>query len=159
MNRPVLIALFLFLVSCSASRMDTVMISDQAPITVYKTVADFYYNVPVGLNEARDQIVSYPTPSDLYIEGELALPVRLRKGYLLDRRGLHANSAFTSYTYEEYARMESAPSLQELFDHIVEKDPFEAMYNCGKRSQYKELVKELNRKIGKGMQGCTPVIR
>jgi hypothetical protein len=139
--------------------MNTVMISDQAPVTVYKTVADFYYNVPVVLNESGDRIISYPSPTDLYIEGELALPVRLRKGYLLDRRGLHANSAFTSYTYEEYARMESAPTLQELFDHIIEKDPFKAMYHCGDRGQYKDLVKELNGKIGKGMQDCTPVIR
>ena len=159
MNRPACFALLLFLASCSASKMNTETISDQAPVTVYRTSADYFHNVPVGLNENGDRIISYPLPSDLFIGGELALPVRLKKGYLLDRRGLQTNSAFTSYTYEEYSRMESPPTLQELFDHIVDKDPFEAMYRCGNRSQYKDLVKELNVKIGKGMQECTPVIR
>jgi hypothetical protein len=158
MNRLATITLVLSLASCHATRTGTGMISEQAPVTVYMTVADYYRNVPVVLNEAKDQIVSYPAPSDLFIGGELALPVRLKKGYLLDRRGLQANSAFTSYTYEEYSGMESPPSLQELYDHIIEKDPFKALYHCGNRSQYGDLVKELNRKIREGMPGCTPLI-
>ncbi len=159
MKRSATFALVLLLASCHATRTSTGMISDQAPVTVYMTVADYRDKVPVVLNEAGDQIVSYPAPSDLFTGEELALPVRLKKGYLLDRRGLQSNSAFTSYTYEEYSGMESPPSLQDLYDHIIAKDPFKALYHCGNRDQYGDLVKELNRKIRKGMPGCTPLIR
>ena len=74
----------------------------QAPVIVYKTRANFYNMVPVTLNQDKDRIVSYPAPSDLYFEGELALPGKLKKGYLLDRRGINVNTVFTSFTYEEY---------------------------------------------------------
>jgi hypothetical protein len=130
------------------------MIHDQAPVIVYKTVADFDHNVPVTLNETKDKIVNYPAPSDLFYEGELSLPVRLKQGYLLDRRGIGPNTAFTSYTYEEYSKLEAAPSLQELFDSIIGKEPFESVYNCGTRDAYGELVGDLNRKIKEGFPGC-----
>ncbi len=158
MRRAIYIILGALLVSCSTTKINTGLINDQAPIMVYKTAADYFNKVPVRLNERKDRIVSYPAPADLYHDGALALPVRLKKGYLLDTRGISANTAFTSYTYEEYAEMDAAPSLQELYDHILEKNPFEALYNCGNKSNYKDLVKELNRKISTGLPGCTSII-
>jgi hypothetical protein len=134
------------------------MISEQAPVIVYKTVADYDNNVPVGLNATGEKIASYPAPADLYYNGELALPVRLKEGYMLDRRGIGANTAFTSYTYEEYSKMDAPPSLQELYDHILEKNPFEKLYDCGNKSNYKDLVRELNQKISRGMKGCKSLI-
>ena len=157
-NRILYATLVVLLASCSATNINTAMISNQAPIIVYKTVADYDNNVPVLLNEARDRIVSYPAPADLYHNGELALPVRLNKGYLLDRRGINASTAYTSYTYEEYSKLEAPPSLEDLTDHIIEKDPFEAMYHCGNKSNYKDLVKELKQKISNGMPGCKALI-
>ena len=158
MKRFTYTILVALLVSCSATKINTVMINDQAPVIVYKTIADYDNNVPILLNETKDRIVSYPAPADLHADGELALPVRLRKGYLLDRRGINTHTAFTSYTYEEYSKMEAPPSIQDLNDHIIETSPFEAMYNCGNRSNYKDLVKEVNQKISRGMTGCTPII-
>lgn len=158
MNRIIIITFVVFLASCSTTKINTGMINEQAPIIVYKTVADYDIYVPVGLNSSGDQIVSYPAPADLYYNGELALPVKLKEGYRLDRRGIGAQSAFTSYTYEEYSKMDAPPSLQELYDHILVKNPFVELYDCGNKSNYKDLEKELNQKIRKGMTGCKPMI-
>ena len=150
--------LVIFLASCSAPKFNTFLISDEAPVIVYKTILDYTENVPVLLNDEKNRIVSYPAPADLFHEGELALPVKLSRGYLLDRRGIGANTAFTSYTFDEYSRMKAPPSLQDLNDHIIDKNPFEAMYQCGKRGDYSDLTKELKQKIRKGMSGCNNII-
>ncbi|MEA3476995.1 MAG: hypothetical protein U9R60_02360 [Bacteroidota bacterium] len=150
-------AMVLLMISCNAAKVNSDMPNAQAPLIVYKTVADFYNNVPVTLNEAKDRIVSFPAPSDLFYGGELALPLKLNQGYLLDRRGIHVNSAFTSYTYEEYSRMESPPSLRELYDSIIAKEPFESIYDCGTRGQYNDLEKELKKEIRKGMTNVKPL--
>lgn len=152
------VVLILLLASCNVTQVNSDMTYAQAPLIVYKTVADFYNMVPVTLNETKDKIVSYPAPTDLFYAGELALPVKLNQGYLLDRRGVHVNTAFTSYTYEAYSRMKSPPSLQELYDNIIEKEPFESMYDCGKRGHYSNLEKELNKEIRKGMANFKSLI-
>lgn len=134
------------------------MPGDQAPVIIYRTKADFYSNVPVILNEEKTKIISYPAPSDLLFNGELLLPAHLKDGYLLDRRGLNVNAAFTSYTFEAYSALENPPSLDELFNSIVEKDPFESIYHCGQNASFVNLEKELNRRIRRGMRDCTPLI-
>ena len=50
--------------------------------------------------------------------------------------------------------MEAAPTLRELFDSILDMEPFEVIYDCGKRSKFKNLVKELETAIDDGMKGC-----
>jgi hypothetical protein len=151
-------AVALLMISCSTTQVNSEKMNAQAPLIVYKTVADYYHNVPVTLNEAKDKIVSFPAPSDLFYEGELALPLKLNKGYLLDRRGIQVNTAFTSYTYEEYSRMESPPSLQELYDSIVDKEPFESIYDYGTPGQFNDLGKDLNKEIRKGMKNARPLM-
>lgn len=133
--------------------------ASEAPIIVYMTNENFNHNVPITMNESKDIIVSYPAPSDLYFEGELALPLKLNLGYLLDRRGINLNTAFTSFTYEEYSNLEVAPSIEELLENIIERDPFLEMYDCGKRSNYINLEKELGRKIKEGMIDCIPLLK
>ncbi len=86
------------------------------------------------------------------------MPVQLDKGYLLDMRGIHANTAFTSYTYEAYSKLESAPSVQDLISSIIDPDPFEEIYDCGNRSQFKSLEKDLNKLIRKKFKGCKNLI-
>lgn len=83
---------------------------------IYRTNGDFIHNVPITLSADRKQIISYPAPSDLSAS---SLPVELNDGYLLDRRGISANTAFTKYTYDEYSRMTTAPSLKELKEAII----------------------------------------
>lgn len=144
------IALIVILMSCKATKNHHIMINDQAPVVVYKTKADYFDKVAVGLNDSKTAIVSYPSPGDLKAGGEFALPVRLKKGYLLDRRGLNINSAFTSFTYEQYAAMESAPSVEKLFGSIIDKDPFVEFHVLRDVQDYNDVVQELNRKIRRG---------
>lgn len=113
-------------------------------VIVYKTSENYFSHVPVTLSPDKKSIVSYPAPSDVLVNGELALPVKLENGYLLDRRGISQNSAFLKWTYYEYSRLDHTPKPEELMRMILDKDPFTEMYRCGKQSQYKDLVPELN---------------
>jgi len=149
----------LFLTSCSVTEYTAGMLEDQAPVIVYQTKEDYSRYVPITMNAARDRIVAYPAPGDLYHDGELALPVVLKKGYLLDRRGIGPNTVFTHYTYGEYAKMESPPSLRELENNIRFKYPFRAIYRCGTAGDYQDMVKELNSKIKEGFPGCTNLVK
>lgn len=153
MKPIILFSLMAMLISCKVSMVSQDAFEALAPVLVYKTKADYSLLVPVTLNETKDKVVSFPAPSDLYTNGILAIPVQLDKGYLLDRRGIHANTAFTSYTYEAYSKLESAPTVQDLLESIVDTDPFEELYDCGSRSR-KSLEKDLNKLIRKQFKGC-----
>ncbi|MDE6113883.1 MAG: hypothetical protein K2G49_02330 [Muribaculum sp.] len=83
---------------------------------VYKTNGNFNDNVPVTLNADRKEIVSFPAPGDINQE---SAPLPLTEGFLLDRRGINENSAFTRYTYEEYSALRQAPSIEMLKSSII----------------------------------------
>lgn len=88
-----------------------------APIpraVVYRTNGDYRNNVTVQVNAAGD-IVSYPAPGD--VRG--MEPVELADGWLLSRRGVNKQTAFTRYTYQEYQALESAPSPSALRSAII----------------------------------------
>lgn len=120
------------------------------PVIVYKTKADYSKNIPVILSQDKSRIVSYPDVKDVYIEGQLAYPTGLKDGYLLDNRGIDANVAFLSVTYEEFSKMQKTPPADELLKLIVDKDPLLVMYKCGNRIDYTDIKKELNRIISSG---------
>lgn len=119
-------------------------------VLIYKTNADYFMHVPVTLSEDKKSIVSYPAPGDVFFNGNLAYPVKLEDGFLLDRRGITANSGFLNWTYYEYSRFEKTPSPDELFKMMLDTDPFIIIYDCGKSSKYKDLENELNEKIRTG---------
>lgn len=100
------------------------------PVMIYKTKRDRKENVPVILSDDRSSIVSYPSTGDVYYKGELAYPVELASGYLLDQRGINARVAFLDYTYEEYSRLEATPLPEILVSHIIDKDPLIELYSC-----------------------------
>ncbi len=154
MKRLSIFLLLPLIFSCHATRDPGTAFRAMAPVIIYKTTADYEHNVPVILNAEKDRVVSYPAPADLFINGTLSLPVHLSGGYLLDRRGINANAAFTKYTYDEYARLKEAPSPEALLESIIDRDPFESMYSCGNQGSYDHLVRELNRKIRHGMETC-----
>ena len=158
MTRITLFFLLTMMLSCNATKMSSDFTEALPSAIVYKTTGDYYQLVPITLNEARDQVVSYPAPSDLFTNGKLALPLKLENGYLFDQRGINANTAFTSFTYETYSQMESAPSTSELIKSITDSDPFEEIYNCGKINEFKDPVKDLNRLIRKKFKGCTSLL-
>lgn len=116
---------------------------------IYKTRTNYSRYVPVTMNADKTEIVAYPAPSDVYRNGKLAYPTPLADGYLLDNRGIGLNSVFLKVTYEEYSKLAQAPSLKEMMDLIVDKDPFLRIYNLGTRSRFKDEVTEINGIISK----------
>lgn len=65
-----------------------VVLSMTAPVVVYKTRQNYNHLVPITLSEDKEEIDSYPDPSDLTEENNYGKPIELEDGYLLDRRGV-----------------------------------------------------------------------
>lgn len=120
------------------------------PCIVYKTTLDFSTQVPVEMTPDGSRIASFPDVADIYKSGELAYPTPLKDGYLLDNRGIGPGVAFLKYTYEDYRKLDQTPASSELFDAILDRDPLLEMYQCGNRSQFKDVVNELNELISSG---------
>ena len=113
-------------------------------VIIYKTKSDYDSLVPVGLNEDKSQIISYPAPSDIRSIYGFPTPIRLRDNYLLDQRGINANSAFLDISYSEYSKYEKSPDTDTLMKHIIDNNPFTEIWNCGSKYSYSDEVKEIN---------------
>lgn len=124
-----------------------------APLIIYKTTRDYSNNIPVVLNDTKDKIISYPAISDIYLNGEFAKPNNLSNDFMLDNIGIFPGSVFTSYTFEEYSKLDNIPTLKEFTDRIIDKDPITEMYNCGKRTDF-ETTAELNNLIKNNLNKC-----
>lgn len=122
---------------------------------VYKTKGDYQNLVPVLLSDDKTEIVSYPHPKDLVAGGNLLLPTALNGGYMLDNRGIGKNVAFLRLTYPEYAALPSVPTLKELYGYILDKDPLEELCDCGNKSAFADIRKQLNELINKGTMRST----
>jgi len=160
MNNWLVLLLFCFIMgSCANHKKIQQQQSTQAlqPIIIYKTKADYYFNIPVILSKDKQIIVSYPSVTDIYYQGELALPTKLKNEYLLDNRGINTNVAFTSYTYEEYSKLASPLNIDTLFNSIIDNNPLLELYNCGSRYSFKNDVKKLNRIIKKDFKNCEKI--
>lgn len=120
-----------------------------APVIIYKTNGDYNKNVPVTLSDDKTDIISFPDITDVYYAGKLAYPTQLANGYLLDNRGVSKNVAFLKYTYEEYSKLASTPSKEELLKVIISKNPLVEIYKCDKLP--KNDIQKLNEFIQKGL--------
>ena len=109
------------------------------PTIVYKTKSDYFDKVPVSLSEDKSKIVAYPAPQDVYYNDQLAYPTRLENGYLLDNRGISSNTAFLNITYEEYSKLKQTPSLDEMQNMLLDKDPILECYDCGNITEEEKL--------------------
>lgn len=116
---------------------------------VYKTNGDYYNLVPVLLSDDKTEIVSYPHPKDLIVGADYLLPTLLDNGYLLDNRGIGKNVAFLKLTYQEYSELENPPTLPELYDYIIDKNPLTELCDCGNKTAFTDIDKQLNDLIGK----------
>ncbi|MCM1255227.1 MAG: hypothetical protein NC221_03810 [Duncaniella sp.] len=85
-------------------------------VKIYKTNGDYDDLVPITLDTSRAKVVSFPAPTDL---SEESIPVKLNDGFLLDRRGVGMNTAFTHYTYKEYMALPEAPTPSELLAAVI----------------------------------------
>ena len=130
---------------------DTPVVMAVQPTIVYKTTKNYDQNVAVTLSDDRQRIVSYPHPRDV---SQRSYPTPLNKGYLLDNRGIGKNTAFLSITYEEYAKLQKAPSLEELKQLIIDDNPIKEMYNCGGRTHFSDLIPQLNQLIEQNFKNC-----
>lgn len=119
---------------------------------IYKTSADVQFNVPVTLNAAGTGLVSYPAPTDITPE---SAPIPLADGYLLDRRGVNAHSAFMAYTYGGYARLKQVPTVAELMKAIIPGVKVTALVRLPFVTSVAEAdTAEVNRLIRSGLPGC-----
>lgn len=145
------------IISCAqkASTPTAVKTPNNAPVNVtvpaiiYKTTGSYWQNIPVMLSDDKTQIVSYPHPKDVFFNGKLTTPSPLPDGYWLDNRGISANVAFTSWTYETYSRLETPPSVSDLFNAIIDKNPIAEMWHCGSRAAFETPIELSLKKIMK----------
>lgn len=151
----------LLLVGCLSSKTTVPMVENQSnqmvrspKAIVYKTVRDYHLNVPVLMDAQKQNIISYPAPSDAFYKSALALPTPLSNGFWLDNRGINQYVAFTSYTYDEYSKLPAAPDLTTLKSKIIDLNPLVEMYECGFRADYQDEIVELNALIGAGFPSC-----
>lgn len=123
---------------------------------VYKTKSDLSNNVPVMMDRSKTRIVSYPAPSDI---SPSALPIKLYGGYLLDRRGIGENVAFTSYTYQQYSSLGSVPSIADLMSKIIDRNPLAELYRLPiSLNQAIADTTAVNKIIKANFDGCTPIV-
>jgi hypothetical protein len=116
---------------------------------VYKTKADYSKNVAVTLSEDKTKVISYPAIQDIK-DLDKTLPIVLENGYLLDQRGLRTNSAFLSLSYEEYMNLEKQPSAVELFDMVIDNDPFVEFHKLKGIRLNKDTKEKVNSMILEG---------
>lgn len=139
-------------IACNSSKKTSNKSSvlPSAPVFIYKTKANYFSNVPVILSEDKSKILSYPHPNDVKKGKSFATPTKLENGYLLDNRGIGLNVAFLKLTYKEYSKLEEVPSLNELKSLIIDDNPLTELYNCGLRSDFENIVNQLNETIKTG---------
>jgi hypothetical protein len=82
---------------------------------VFKMSGDYSHNVPLTLN-GDGTLASYPDPKDITAN---SAPVQIANGWWIDRRGVTTTTVFSSYTLEEYAALEQAPSTEQLLQSII----------------------------------------
>jgi hypothetical protein len=116
---------------------------------IYKANADYAKFVPVTLSDDKTKVISYPAPQDVFTGGKLALPTELIRGFWLDNRGIGPNSCFIKITYEDYSKMTQAPSPDELYQLIIDKNPFTEMYDLGSLHDFKNPKSDINHIIKK----------
>lgn len=162
-----LIACLVVLSSCGSTKKDVSIeqISMESPALsvglktspaalVYKTRGDYFQRVPVTMNASKDSIIAYPDPVDVRLGDQLAVPTKLKKDYLLDNRGIGRNTAFLTYTYQNYAALSKVPTMNQLMDSLLDRNPLTELWDCGPRSLYKKEVDELNALMEKGFPNC-----
>lgn len=141
-----IVLLFFFsLMACSSEKK---MIVNQqyvsAHVILYKTKHNYNKNVAILMSDDKSMIVSYPHPNDVIVNGRLCEPINIDKGYLLDCRGINQNVAFLSVRYDEYSRLKEPLSLNDMKKEIIDSNPVIEMYDCGRKTDFKDVVKELN---------------
>ena len=157
MNKLVIILLALTAFKCQNKATIKPNFSNisEPPTVVYKTKGNYNNLVPVLLSVDKSEIISYPHPNDLKVGDVLSLPTPLSEDYLLDNRGIGPNVAFLKLSYEDYSKLENAPTLKELYELIIDKDPLTELCDCGVKTAFTDETKQLNKLIDNSKIGTT----
>ena len=83
--------------------------------TAFRMSGDYSKNVAVTLAPNGD-LLYFPDPTDITADSQ---PIYLGEGWWLNRQGFGANSAFTKYTFAEYAELPRVPSVEQLKNSII----------------------------------------
>lgn len=83
--------------------------------TAFRMTGDYANNVAVTLG-LDGSLTYFPAPSDI---SKRSVPTSLGDGWYLNNQGINANSVFTKYTFEEYAKLPAVPTPQQLKDAII----------------------------------------
>lgn len=153
MNKLIL-PCFTLLICCNSVKEIRMSSIGLRPVVIYKTKFDYSNNIPIILNSTKDSVVSYPSISDVFLNGILAIPTQLNNGYLLDNRGINENVAFTSYKYQEYIMLEKTPDANELFQKIIDKNPLLEIHIC----KCERSIDSYNKAIKKKFSNCKTLI-
>lgn len=94
-----------------------------APVVIYKTRQDYRDLVSVQLSADGRSVSAFPAPSDARTQR----PVELADGYLLKRM---PGNVFLSLSIEEYAVSNRIYTGEELFDLIIDRQPYLEIYDC-----------------------------
>lgn len=110
--------------------------------TAFQMSGDYSNNVAITLNE-DGSLAYYPAPSDIT---ENSRPVELSDGWWLNRQGLGPNSVFTRYTFDEFQKLPSVPSQEELKAAVIPgarvTDWKKLSYPAGEAMKYLPQIKE-----------------
>ena len=162
MKKIILFFVILLMVACCSNKNQSTKSVDLVlatpDIVIYKTANDYTNNVPVIMDVERTRIVRYPAPIDVRRGDAFATPIKLDNGYLLDRYGITSNVVFLDYTFEQYANLLQAPTLDEMMLHIIDKNPLVELWNCGKRAQYK-TIEDVNVLVKLNFENCKNLIK
>lgn len=127
-------------------------------VRIYRTSGDFADNVPVGLSGDRSYLVSFPSVKDVLPE---STPIPLADGYLLDRRGIRPTTAFTTYTYAQYAALEKTPQPAKLLSSVIPgsrvTEIVEMPFHVG--TDLAADTAKCNRLIRNGLKGCKVIYK
>lgn len=119
---------------------------------IYRMNGDWSQYVPVGVNADRSALTSFPAPSDITPE---QAPVKLADGWWLDRRGIGPNTAFTSYTYTQYAALPATPRPSQLLHSLMPgAEVTEIVTLPMKLQQATADIPAVNKLIADGLQNC-----
>lgn len=108
-----------------------------APVFIYKPKKEEYaQHIMVALDETKTKIASYPSRRD----AKAQVPDKLGYGFFLDKTGIKTNMVVLKYTIQEWVAMDPTPSQEDMLQNILDDQPFEEIYYCGKRSDFGDNV-------------------
>lgn len=82
----------------------------------FRPNGDYAANVMVTLSPDCREVISYPECNE--VDSSMA-PVKLSRGYYLDRGGVGPNTVFLRWTYDEYSRLPETPTPSQIIEAVI----------------------------------------